>query len=273
MFLFYTNLVAASTKYWEHWYYYSIEVDVHPSFQIFSDNSPSSSRIRQNISSVSDFEITAEQVLRAQGSDPEALLQRKPALYSMTQKAIQVVVEEASPQLFFLFQPITKKDHLFIHLGETVRLRGKSIERAIRPADSVIAAIFTIGPFVENHVAKIFREDPAFALAMDTAASYFIDRMGAVLCQAVDIFVQSNKEKTGIPISPGAMDWDVLTGQPQLFSLFSGFDLPITINFSGMMTPQKSMSMLIPFGKQLDQTGKPCDFCSMSATCKFKEAV
>jgi hypothetical protein len=246
---------------------------VQTSFQIFSDNSPSSTMIKRIIPGISDFDITAGQVLRAQGSDPEILMQRKPALFSMTEKAIQVVMEKANPQLFFISMPITKKDHISVHLGESVRLHGDTIDRSIRPAEAVIAAIFTIGPVVEEHIAKIFKDDPAFALAMDTAASYFIDRMGSVLCQAVDLYVQTTGEKTGIPVSPGAKDWDVQTGQPQLFSLFSGFKLPITINSSGMMTPQKSMSMLVPYGKQLDESGKPCDFCTMSTTCKFKEAI
>jgi hypothetical protein len=246
---------------------------VQPLFQVFSDNSYQSTEIRRIVPAVSDFDITAEQVLRAQGSIPEVLRRRKPDLYSMTENAIQEVMKTAIPQLFFLSIPISKKDHISVHLGDTVRLRGETIDRAIRPADAVIAAIFTIGMDVENHITEIFKEDPAFALAMDTSASYFIDRMGAVLCQAVELFVQTTGEKTGIPISPGAKDWDVQTGQPQLFSLFSSFELPVSINSSGMMTPQKSMSMLVPYGKQMDETGKPCDFCSMSATCKFKEAV
>jgi hypothetical protein len=241
--------------------------------QVFSDNSQTSSNIRQILPGVSDFNITVEQVLQAQGSDPSKLLQRKPTLVAMTEKAIQVVLEKADPQLFFVNLPITKKDHKSVHLGDSIRMVGETIDRAIRPADSVIASIFTIGPNVEEHIALLFREDPAFALAMDTAASYFIDRMGSVLCQAVELFVQSTGEKTGIPISPGTIDWDVQTGQPQLFSFFSEFTLPIKLNSSGMMTPQKSMSMLVPFGKHMTETGKPCDFCSMSATCKFKEAV
>jgi hypothetical protein len=246
---------------------------VQPTFQVFSDNSIHSTEIKRLVPTVSDFDITADQVLHAQGSNPEILKKRNPALYSMTEKAIQAVMDMVNPQLFFISMPITKKDHISVHLGDSIRLRGETIDRAIRPADAVVASIFTIGMTVEKHIAEIFKEDPAFALAMDTSASYFIDRMGAVLCQAVDLFVQPLGEKTGIPISPGARDWDVQTGQPQLFSLFSGFDLPVSINSSGMMTPQKSMSMLVPYGKQMDETGKPCDFCSMSATCKFKEAV
>jgi hypothetical protein len=225
------------------------------------------------IPDVSDFAITAKQVLQAQGSIPEVLQQRKPGLFSMTENAIQVVIEKANPQLFFVTLPITKKDHVSVYLGETIRLRGESIDRAIRPAESVIAGIFTIGPDVEKNIAKVFKDDPAFALAMDTAASHFVDRMGAVLCQAVDMVVKNIGKKTGIPISPGTKDWDVQTGQPQLFSLFNNFNLPIILNPSGMMSPQKSMTMLIPFGEHLDETGKPCDFCSMSATCKFKETV
>jgi hypothetical protein len=241
--------------------------------QVYSDNSQTSNEIKRIVPSVSDFVITAEQVLRAQGSDPAVLLQRKPELYALTEKAIQAVIEKAVPELFFYFIPIGKKDHVSVHLGESVRLRGETIDRAIRPADAVIASIFTIGPAVEETIAQIFKEDPAYALAMDTTASYFIDRMGSVLCQAIEVYVNSIGEKTGIPISPGAVDWDVQTGQPQIFSFFAKFDLPVHLNSSGMMTPQKSMSMLVPFGKQMVESGKPCDFCSMSATCKFKEVV
>lgn len=242
-----------------------------PNIQFITDNSSLSKEIIAAALAIPTPEITIEQVLQAQGSDPEVILKRKPELRQLSGQAIETVLQLAEPQVFLAARSITRIDHRFIHLGDSLRMQGETIDRALRPAEGVIAAISTIGSRVDNSIRKTFQIDPPLALAMDTAASCCIDRIGSVVCQASEQVMQRSNRNTGVPICPGTPDWDVATGQPQVFSLFAGLPLSVTLNASGMMSPLKSVSMLIPYGTKLDQSSKPCDFCTMNSTCTFKQ--
>jgi hypothetical protein len=242
-----------------------------PYIQFITDNSSLSKEITTTASGIPTPEITIEQVLLAQGSYPEVLLKRKPELKQLTRQAIETVLQQAEPQVFIAARSITRIDHRYIHLGDSLRLEGETMDRALRPAEGVIAVISTIGSRVDNCIRETFQSDPALALAMDTAASCCIDRIGSVVCQASEQVMQRSNRNTGVPISPGTPDWDVANGQQQVFSLFAGISLSISLNAAGMMSPLKSISMLIPYGTHLDQTSKPCDFCNMNSTCTFRQ--
>jgi hypothetical protein len=242
-----------------------------PDIQFITDNSPLSKVITAAASAIPVPEITIEQVLQAQGSDPEVILKRKPELKPLTRQAIEIVIQLAEPVVFLATRSITRIDHRFIHLGDSLRMQGETIDRALRPAEGVIASICTIGSRVDNSIRETFQNDPPLAHAMDTAAACCIDRIGSVVCQASEQVMQRSNRNTGIPISPGAPDWDVASGQPHVFSLFAGVPLSVSLNASGMMSPLKSISMLIPYGTRLDQTSKPCDFCTMKSTCTFRQ--
>ncbi len=245
--------------------------NMYPFIQVTSDSSEIALDIQKALTTITKPDLTVEQVLKSQGSNPEILLQRKPDLANLTQQAIQNILRLAEPELFIAVKEIEKKDHRFIFLSESVRLQGKTIERTLRQADGIVAVIGTIGAQADECIRKTFKEDPVLALTMDTSASCLVDRLGTAVCQAAEQVMQKNGLKTALPVSPGAPDWDVAVGQPQLFSLFSSIPLSVSINSSGMMSPQKSISMFIPYGNKLDQTGKACDFCAMSNNCTFKQ--
>jgi hypothetical protein len=240
--------------------------------KLFSDNSHVSKEICLLIPEIIGFNITIDQVLRAQDADPNVLKQRRPEIITITSQAIETVLMLSEPIIYIRNLEITHKDHKGIVIETNTRFSGQTVDRAFRPADYLLATIFTIGPEPEKEISRQFAQNPAYALAMDIAASQLVDLMGNFLCQAAEQYAEIAGEKTGVPVSPGEKDWDVLVGQPLVFSLFQEFDLSVSLNASGMMTPQKSMSMIIPMGKNLTESGKPCDFCSMNETCKFRVA-
>lgn len=238
--------------------------------RLFSDNSQISKEICLLIPKINEFNITIDQVLRAQDADPNVLKQRRPEIITTTSQAIETVLKLSEPIIYIRNLEITNKDHNGIVIGTNTRLSGQTVDRAFRPADQLLTAVITIGPEPEKEISRQFTQDPAYALAMDIAASQFVDLMGNILCQAAEQYAEITGERTGVPVSPGERDWDVLVGQPLIFSLFQEINLPVSLNASGMMTPQKSMTMIIPMGKNLTESGKPCDFCSMNETCKFR---
>ncbi|WP_139044385.1 hypothetical protein [Leptolinea tardivitalis] len=226
--------------------------------------------IKQRLLTYQIPEVTVDRVLSVQGSRPDILMKRRPELADLTRKAIQIITDLARPELTLICKPVHRKDHRFIYLDEHIRLEGKTIERALRPADGAIVFFATLGSGVDVVISNSFKEDPALAYAMDASASCLIDSIGTIVCQVSEDVMNQTGLRTGIPISPGAPDWDAATGHRQLGALFAGLPLNIKINSSGMMTPVKSISMLIPYGRQMDQSSRSCDFCAMSATCTYK---
>jgi hypothetical protein len=38
-----------------------------------------------------------------------------------------------------------------------------------------------------------------------------------------------------------------------------------------MMVPKKSTSMVIGIGREVEHAGESCDYCSMAATCRYRQ--
>ncbi len=77
--------------------------------------------------------------------------------------------------------------------------------------------------------------------------------------------------KGTIPLSPGMVGWPVEDGQTQIFSILDGQEIGVSLSPSFMMSPRKSLTMLIGFGEAILSQGSTCDYCSLRETCQYKE--
>ena len=67
------------------------------------------------------------------------------------------------------------------------------------------------------------------------------------------------------------IDWPVDVGQPQIFQLLSGDPLPVTLTPSFMMTPRKSLTMVVGSGPELETAGRTCDYCNLRDVCRYQD--
>ena len=91
------------------------------------------------------------------------------------------------------------------------------------------------------------------------------------MCRRVDARAEAEGYKTTVPLSPGLVGWPVATGQRQLFALLGGAPAGVRLTESSMMVPKKSTSMVIGVGPEVEHAGESCDYCSMAATCRYRE--
>jgi len=91
------------------------------------------------------------------------------------------------------------------------------------------------------------------------------------MCERVDSSAEAEGLGTTIPLSPGLLGWPVAIGTaPDLRAL--GHRLGrCQVDRGYMMIPKKSTSLVIGVGTDVEHVGESCDYCSMAATCRFRE--
>jgi hypothetical protein len=75
---------------------------------------------------------------------------------------------------------------------------------------------------------------------------------------------------TSIPFSPGEPDWP-LEGQRELFDLVPAEEIGVTLADTFLMRPLKSLSLVVGMGENLSAGSSPCEFCSLSQVCRYRE--
>ena len=73
--------------------------------------------------------------------------------------------------------------------------------------------------------------------------------------------------QVSMPINPGMLEWPLGEGQKQIFSLLDTAEIGVQLNSSSLMSPRKSLSMVIGLGVELSDKGEPCDYCGMKERC------
>jgi hypothetical protein len=219
-----------------------------------------------------DFELCpdADMVLRALGADPEVVRERRSPALSVAEQA----VAEGRP----LLSPVVVSESFEVEQFRHERLRlanghlsGPLVAEHLHAARYVVVAVCCIGPGVEEAASSCFAEDPALALGLDAFGSAAVDLLGQAVCQLVDARASADKERTSVPLSPGLVGWPVADGQRQIFALLDASPAGVSLTEGYMMVPKKSTSMAIGVGADVEHSGETCDYCSMAATCRYRE--
>jgi hypothetical protein len=224
------------------------------------------------------LELNADHILRAQGAEPAAIRARKPGLVEIAEWALQ----EGRPlmQPTVLFQEIRvqglKHERLELENPENPEIRrgltGSLIAQHLGPAEHIVVLVCTIGETLENIAAELMTTDPLLGWAMDGLGSAATESLATMACNQIEASAAEAGKQTTLPLSPGMIGWPVDRGQEQIFALLGDkpAQIGIKINSSSMMTPRKSLSMVLGVGTNVGNTGRTCDYCSVSSTCKYQ---
>jgi hypothetical protein len=161
--------------------------------------------------------------------------------------------------------------HERVLLEPNGQLSGPLVAEHLHAAKSVVAAVCSIGPELEQAVSRCFAEDPALSMALDAFGSAAVDLVASAMCARVDAEADAQGVRTTIPLSPGLVGWPVASGQSQIFALVDGASAGVSLTKGFMMLPRKSTSMVIGIGPEVDHAGESCDYCSMAETCRYRQ--
>jgi hypothetical protein len=120
--------------------------------------------------------------------------------------------------------------------------------------------ICTVGPEIDKHIDDCFAAgDYLGGMIADVAASRAVEELGEACSDFVCSKAAERKLFPSCRISPGYGRWDV-AGQRIVFSLLNPAAIGISLNEYCMMQPKKSVSFLIPFGRE-ERAHKLRHFC------------
>jgi len=223
-----------------------------------------------------EFTLTADEVLRSQGADPEAIKLRRPSLVNITKDAIARGVPLLQPQVLYAQYPVRGLIHerLELDTGSTnskkPHLSGQLIVQHLARSQAVIVMVCTIGSLLDEMVSSLFKVDPSLAVAMDGVGSAAVESLAIQACNYFEERVKSEGLNTTMPLNPGMVGWPVEQGQPEIFTLLDSEEIQVTLNESCMMTPNKSLSMVLGVGKDVSPVGSSCDYCSLKGVCRYQ---
>jgi len=218
-----------------------------------------------------EIDIDVDAVLRGQGADPAIMRARRPALVQIAEEALRDGFPLVEPQVIYKELHVQKVIHENVLLEEGGKFSGKLIVQHLAKAQRVYAIICTVGTTIEEYAAEIWNESATLSLAIDGVGSAAVEALSNAACRYFELKEQEHGWQTSIPLSPGMIDWSVEDGQKEIFQVFNGDYLPVTLTPSMVMLPRKSLTTIIGAGPDLEITGRICDYCAMRDTCRYQE--
>ncbi len=217
---------------------------------------------------ISDFNITltAEEVLKGQGIDPDRASKR---LFENTSEVIEMAHALIKPVAMYTIVPVESLEHQ--HLNFTGgSFEGPLVARAMAGAEELNIALCTIGEDLENKVNEIMGNDPVKAVSLDGAGIAALRKVSQGVEDIISSLACEIDTKLGMRAQPGQEGWPI-EQQRVVFSILPADELGILLTDSCLMIPRKSVSFVIPRGKSLSDSVMPCDFCSKRNRCEWKK--
>jgi len=152
-----------------------------------------------------------------------------------------------------------------IHFESGFTAAGKFLPHLFEGAEGAVFLIATAGQGVEDEVSRLFSGgDDIGGVILDAGGSAVaMNAAGQVQAQLMWELEQAGY-KVGPPVTPGTEPWDI-EGQLVIFEVLAADKIGVTLLDSLLMTPQKTQSRMIPFGRNLrlvnDPNEAPCRTC------------
>ena len=214
--------------------------------------------------------INVNQVLRAQGADPNTIKKRNPQIVQTTKKAIEIALPLISPKVLYEKFRVIAINHEEILLENGKAIHGEIVTQQLTSVDNVIAVLCTLGDRLENYTSNIFKTDAVLGFTLDAVGTVAVETLANKICSKLEKRAESSGLQTTIPLSPGMIGWDAKEGQTLIFNLLRGDQIGVTLTTNQMMIPRKSLSMLIGEGRSTYRKGSVCDTCPKRDTCQYR---
>lgn len=223
-----------------------------------------------------EISIDVDDVLRAQGADPEVIRQRRPSLADAAEDALRKGKSILHPLVLYEKYSVNRLIHDRLELvpnspdQKRANLTSPLVAQHLGRSHEVILLICTIGKEVDELVESLFKSDPVLAIAMDGVGSAAVENLAIQACNYFESRANSEGLNTSMPLNPGMIGWPVEQGQPEIFTLIDSEKIEVFLNESCMMVPNKSLSIVLGVGADVSQVGISCDYCSLKGVCKYQ---
>ncbi len=216
------------------------------------------------------LELSADDVLRAQGADPAVIRQRSPALIEIAEEALILGSALLQPVVAYEVFDIEGVLHNKLKLSGRRTLKSPLVAEHLRTAEKVVVSAFTVGAELERHANALMNSEYSLGLALNSFGSAAVDALGTALHERIDQQFEAQGVHTAVPISPGLEGWPTRDGQEQLAKLIDFHSVGIDLHDSGTLFPLKSSTLVFGAGADVTQDGTICDFCAIGDQCGYR---
>lgn len=198
------------------------------------------------------FEINEKRVLR------ELRIPRKESLSDLDEENLAVELKKLIELAYGLIQgkacystfEIKKilESKVILDKSETL-VSGKKLAEVLADCSYCTLFVTTIGPELENRVVQMEKNDPSGAFYLEHVGNW----MAEYMAEAVNNRISQEIIKSGfLPkkrYSAGYGDWPV-ESQKEILELTGSSRIGVSLSESFLMTPRKSVSALIGWGRK-----------------------
>jgi hypothetical protein len=218
-----------------------------------------------------DLQLDVDQVLRGQGADPAVIRERSPALARVAEWALVEGLPLLQPVVLARDLVVEKITHEKLKLEGGATLSGSLIIQHLVGAQRIVVLLCTIGSQLEEVVSELIRSDAVLGLALDGVGTAAVEALATQASSMFEERARAQGWQTSIPLSPGMLGWEVDPGQRQVFALLDAAQAGVQLTSSYMMSPNKSLTLVLGMGENLTTRGRTCDYCSLKETCRYQD--
>jgi hypothetical protein len=218
-----------------------------------------------------DLTIDADKVLWGLGADPAAVRARRPKLVALAESVMETSRDLLAPAVLYRRFPVSELRHERLLLAGGGYLAGPLIAGQLAKASEVVVAVCTVGNSLSRQASEKYQADPVRSLALDGLASAAAETLAEAACRRFETMALAENLKASAPLNPGMIGWPLEEGQQQIFAVLDTREIGVTLGSGGIMSPLKSLSLVMGLGREMDPVGQSCDYCSMRNTCRYRD--
>lgn len=159
-----------------------------------------------------------------------------------------------------------------ISLGGSLYLHGSLLPLTFALASDLAVAFCTIGPRLEKEMAASKSKGQLLeASLLDSLGTAAVDILAVEAYHHLRRAVSSHGLTASSPISPGMQDFPI--SEQRVMAQMAPIErIGVELTSSGMMRPQKTLSMVIGVGAEMPTwtRAEACARCNLAKSCRYK---
>ena len=152
------------------------------------------------------------------------------------------------------------------------KIGGGPVASVVAGASELAIGVCTVGGALGDRVSELQAEGGRLqAMFLDDLGSWAVDQVRQQLCHSIEAAAEGRGWRASASLSPGESEWSV-ADQSAIFALLDTRPIGVTLNESLMMSPVKSLSLIVGIGPgPLGVEGASnCDFCTLRERCNYR---
>ena len=151
----------------------------------------------------------------------------------------------------------------------TNKWQDKLLCQRLQKAEYAVVFAATVGLGIDRLILKNESVSPTKALFMQALGAERIESLCNAFCMDIKTACEEKGYHTGARFSAGYGDFSI-ERQRDIFALLSPQKIGLTLNDSLLMSPTKSVTAIIPIGKDVKEKTHACENCKKQ-DCEYRE--